>query len=145
MMPASVKFLIGLVAVLLMGWIHHGPLGNGAALVAALESQARAAVAASEVPGIDVHLGHDPLSRTAILSGPANDFQREGMGQFPGLDDRVGGIAGIAGVQWAGRDADPGLRLPLLAEMLILALLAYLVGVGLGRLLFGRARRETYL
>ena len=145
-MSAGLKFLIGLIAVLLMGWVNHGPLGKGEALIDSLESQARAAVTASEVPGIEVRLGHDPLSRTATLSGPANDFQREGMGQFPGLNDRVNGIEGIAGVRWTDRPADPsGLRLPLLAETLILLLFAYLIGVALGWLLFRRARREHYL
>ena len=100
-MSPAVKFLIGLVAVLLMGWIYHGPLGNGEALIGRLEAQARAAVVASEVPGVEVRLGRDPLSREATLSGPANDYQREGMGQFPGLNDRVAAIEGISGVRWS--------------------------------------------
>ena len=100
-MPPLVKFLIGLVATLLMGWIYHGPLGNGEALIDGLESQARQAVAKAEVPGVEVRLGHDPLSRVATLSGPANDYQREGMGEFPGLNDRVRSIEGISDVEWA--------------------------------------------
>lgn len=100
-MPATVKFLIGLAAVILMGWIYHGPLGHGEALVNQLESEARQAVAESEVPGVEVRLGHDPLSRAATLSGPANDYQREGMGQFPGLNDRIREIPGISNVSWA--------------------------------------------
>jgi hypothetical protein len=104
-MPAALKFLIGLVAVLLMGWIYHGPLGHGEALIDGLEAQARQAVAESEVPGVQVHLGRDPLSRTATLSGPANDYQREGMGQFPGLNDRVRAIPGISDVRWTNPPA----------------------------------------
>jgi len=100
-MPAAVKFLIGLIAVLLMGWIYHGPLGRGEALIDNLEAQAQQAVAAGEVPGVQVHLGRDPLSRVATLSGPANDYQREGMGQYPGLNDRVRAIPGISDVRWA--------------------------------------------
>ena len=100
-MSPAVKFLIGLLAVVLMGWIYHGPVGNGEALVNRLEAQARAAVAASEVPGIEVRLGRDPLSRAATLSGPANDFQREGMGGFPGINERVGAVEGISSVEWA--------------------------------------------
>lgn len=100
-MSPAVKFLIGLAAVLLMGWIYHGPLGHGEAFVGGLEAQARQVVATSEVPGVEVHLGHDPLSRVATLSGPANDYQREGMGQFPGLNDRIRAIPGISDVRWA--------------------------------------------
>jgi hypothetical protein len=100
-MSPALKFLIGLAAVMLMGWIYHGPLGNGERLIDRLEGEARAAVAKSEVTGIEVRLGRDPLSRVATLSGPANDFQREGMGQFPGLNDRVMEIEGISRVEWA--------------------------------------------
>lgn len=104
-MSPALKFLIGLAAVLLMGWIYHGPLGNGEKLIDRLEAEARAAVAKGEVPGVEVRLGRDPLSRTATLSGPANDYQREGMGQFPGLNDRVLEVEGISGVEWANPPA----------------------------------------
>jgi hypothetical protein len=100
-MSPVLKFLIGLAAVLLMGWVYHGPLGNGEALIGRLEAQARAAVAEGEVPGVEVRLQRDPLARIATLSGPANDFQREGMGQFPGINDRVGAIEGISRIEWA--------------------------------------------
>lgn len=99
-MSSLTKFLIGLVAVLIMGWFHHGPLGAGEALVGKLEGQAQAAVAKAGVPGVTVRLPRDPLSRKAILSGPANDFQREGQGELPGLNDLVGDIEGVSGVEW---------------------------------------------
>jgi hypothetical protein len=104
-MSPVLKFLIGLAAVLLMGWVYHGPLGNGEALIGRLEAQARAAVAEGEVPGVEVRLQRDPLARVATLSGPANDFQREGMGQFPGINDRVGEIEGISRIEWANPPA----------------------------------------
>lgn len=100
-MSPVVKFLIGLGAVLLMGWVSHGPLGNGERLIGRLEAEARAQVAQSGVAGVEVRLDRDPMRRVATLSGPANDFQREGMGQFPGLNDRIGAIEGIEQVQWA--------------------------------------------
>ena len=94
------KFAIGLAAALLAGWIGHGPLGRGAAFADALEEQAKAVVAASGVPGVEVRIKRSPLGRTAILSGPADRFQREGMGLLPGLDGRVGAVPGISGVEW---------------------------------------------
>jgi hypothetical protein len=100
-MPALVKFLVGLAAVLLMVWVHHGPLGGGKQMIDRLEGEARARVTEAEVPGVEVRLGRDPLSRHAILSGPADAFQREGQGSLKGLNDLVGEIEGIAGVEWA--------------------------------------------
>lgn len=104
-MTPLLKFLVGLAAVLLLGWVYHGPLGNGEALIGRLEAQARAAVADGEVPGVEVRLARDPLARVATLSGPANDYQREGMGQFPGLNDRVREIEGISRIEWANPPA----------------------------------------
>jgi hypothetical protein len=99
-MSPVVKFLIGLLAVLLMGWLSHGPLGNGERLLSRLETQARAQIQASQVPGVEVRMNRDPMARVATLSGPANDFQREGMGQFPGINDRVRTVEGIERLEW---------------------------------------------
>lgn len=100
-MSRVVKFLVGLLAVMLMGWLSHGPLGNGERLLSRLEAQARAQIQASQVPGVEVRMERDPMARVATLSGPANDFQREGMGQFPGINDRVRTVEGIERLEWA--------------------------------------------
>jgi hypothetical protein len=100
-MPAFTKFLVGLAAVTLMTWLAHGPVGGGASLIDRLEADARAAVAKTEVPGVSVRLNRDPLSRQAVLSGPADRFQREGQGSLKGLNDIVGEVEGISGVSWA--------------------------------------------
>ena len=109
-----------------------------------LEAGARAAVAREDLPGIDVRLDRRPLARNATLSGPANDFQRNGMGSAPGLTGRVAAIEGMGGVRWADEPARERLALPLLAETMILAAFAYLIGLGLGWLLWGRPRREGF-
>jgi len=134
------KLLIGLAVALAAGWIGHGPLGRGAAFVDRTEALAKAAVRASAVPDIQVRLGRDPLSRTAFMSGPANDFQRRGIGRLPGLDGRVGNVPGVSGVRWGAA----GGGIPLLAETLALVALCYLIGVGFGWVFF-RPRREGFL
>lgn len=144
-MSATVKALIGLAAALLAGWIHHGPLGNGEALIDRLEGEARAAVAQTQVPGVDVRLSRHPLARVATLSGPADQFQREGQGSQKGLNDVVGEIEGISGVDWADTPAAQDRVIPLLGETLALVAIAYLIGLGLGWLIFGRPKREGYL
>lgn len=143
-MSTAVKLLIGLALALAAGWISHGPLGRGEAMVDRLELDARAAVARSELPGLSVRLGRDPLDRNVTLSGPTNDLQREGLGSGEGINDFVREVEGIGTLRWANEPALERRALPLLAETMILAALAYLVGLGLGGLLWGRRRRDGY-
>ncbi len=141
-MSPALKFFAGLVAVAAMGWVHHGVLGNGERLVGHLEAEAKKVVAATEVAGVDVRLGRDPLTRLATFSGKADAFQREGQGELKGLNERVREVPGISGVRWAD---EPGkTAIPLFLEVLLQLIAAYLVGVGLARLLFGRRKREGF-
>ena len=143
-MRTAVGLLIGLALTLLAAWISHGPLGRGEALVDRLERDARAAVMRTELPGISVRLDRRPLARSAVLSGPANDLQREGLGSQYGISDFVRDVEGIGAVRWAD-EPDGGRRIPpLILETMILAALAYLLGLGLGWLLWGRRRREGF-
>lgn len=140
------KLTIGLAAALAAGWLHHGPLGGGARLLDALQAHAELRLRHAAVPGVRVEMERDPLRRTAILSGPANDFQRDGIRGYPGLTERVATVPGIAGARWAdGQSGEGGAWLPLLAETLLLCALAFLIGLGLGRLAFGRRKRTSYL
>ena len=143
-MPPILKAILGLLLALAAAWIWHGPLGRGEALVDRIEGDARAAAARAELPGIAVRLGRDPLDRNATLSGTANDLQREGLGSQKGVSDYVREVEGIGTVRWADEPARERIALPLLAETLILAALAYLLGLGLGRLLWGRRRHEGF-
>lgn len=144
-MAAWLKLLIGLAAALLAGWLVHGPLGQGNAFLDQLQARADAVLREANVPGVAVRFSRAPLSRQAILSGPANAFQREGQGLFPGLNDRIGAIPGVSGLRWDDAGSVASTRsMPLLVEIELLALLAYLVGIGLGRLFF-RPRREHFL
>lgn len=143
-MKWPVKLLIGFVAVLIMGWIWHGPAGRGEAFAEALEAQARAAIAPIEIPNIQVHMARHPLRRVAVMSGTTDPIQREGMGSEMGLADYVRAVPGISRVHWTDEPGGPG-GLPMLAETWILLALAYAVGLGLGALLFGRRKRQSFL
>jgi hypothetical protein len=142
-MPPVRKMLIGLLVALAAAGAWHGPLGRGEKLIDRLEAEAKAEVARTELPGISVRLSRAPLARTVTLAGPANDLQREGLGSQKGVSDYARDVAGIADVRWA--DSPGGGRVvPLLLETLALAALAYLIGLGLGWLLWGRRRREGF-
>jgi len=138
------KAIVGLLLALAAAWIWHAPLGRGTQLIDRLEGEARESVASTELPGISVTLSRDPLARVAMLSGRANDLQREGLGSQLGVTDYVRAVEGIGDVRWA--DEPPATRrtTPLLLETMFLAALAYLIGLGLGWLLVGRRRREGF-
>jgi hypothetical protein len=93
------KFLIGLAAALLSGWIGHGPLGQGEAFVDGLDARTKAVVREWEVP-VQVRFERNPLRREAILSGHVDQFQREGLRNFPGINGRVAMVPGVSGVRW---------------------------------------------
>ncbi|HEX8222333.1 MAG TPA: hypothetical protein VF605_00795 [Allosphingosinicella sp.] len=143
-MPPILKATIGFLLTLAAAWTSHGPLGHGEALVDRLERDVRAAVDRSELPGLSVSLGRDPLDRNVTLAGPTNDLQREGLGSGQGINDFVREVDGIATVRWTDEPAFERRALPLLAETMVLAALAYLIGLGLGALIWRRRRRDGY-
>jgi hypothetical protein len=143
-MPPVSKATIGLALALAAAWIWHAPLGRGERLIDRLEAEARQEIAKAELPRMEVRLSRRPLARSAILSGPANDLQREGLGSQKGVSDYARDVDGISDVRWAD---EPGARrrvVPLLLETLGFAALAYLIGLGLGWLVWGRRRREGF-
>ena len=84
-------FLIGVAATLAVTAIYHGPMGKGDALAARIEQAARAELDRQEMFLVHAKLERGPLRRTLILSGPADDFQREElpnvMATVPGVED----------------------------------------------------------
>jgi hypothetical protein len=99
-MPKLAKFLIGLALALAAGWISHGPLGRGAMFVDRLDGELQAVIADVNLPGVKARMQREPLARKAVLSGPADQFQREGMGSLPGINGRVLAIPGMGRIEW---------------------------------------------
>ena len=143
-MPRLAKLLFGFAAALLAGWLNHGPLGRGGLFLDGVQAGSEAVISATELRGVTVSFPRDPLARTAILSGPANDFQRQGQGDMPGLNDRIAAVPGVAAIRWTDENGSPG-GIPMLLETLTMVAIAFLIGLGLGRLFFGRRKRQGYL
>jgi hypothetical protein len=94
------KFLIGLATALVVALAAYWPLGMGQAFADRLEAGARIMLARADVEGITVRMKSAPLARTALLTGPANRFQREGMGSLPGINARILAVPGMSRVEW---------------------------------------------
>ena len=94
------KFLIGLAASLVVALATYWPLGQGEAFIDRLDRDAQTMVDYAAVPGVTVEIQRSPLARKARLSGPANRFQRDGMGSMPGLTQRVLAVPGMGSVEW---------------------------------------------
>jgi hypothetical protein len=96
-------FLLGITATLGATAIYHGPMGKGEELAARIERAARAELDQQEMFQVQGRLERNPLRRTLILTGPADDFQRSA------LPEVMGKVPGVAAVRWnpASLPAEP--------------------------------------
>jgi hypothetical protein len=81
---------------------------------------------------LSAHLHRGPLSRTLVLSGPADDFQRSELLRIMNL------LAGVRDVSWSNRGG-----VPLFAESAVAALLGFLFGLLLAYLIELRRRHNA--
>ncbi len=87
-------FATGIAATLGFGALWHGPLGAGEAFAVRADSLARATLDHYEMTAVSARLERAPLSRTIILSGPADSFQRGELVRI------MREIPGVAAVRW---------------------------------------------
>ena len=89
-MNRGVIFSAGVAATLAFAMLWHGPLGAGDRLAARAERIARDTLVHYELTAVLARVARNPLSRTIILSGPADRFQRSElvriMRQVPGIN-----------------------------------------------------------
>lgn len=102
----------GLVAL----W--HGPLGGADDFAATVERSVRASLVYNEIPEVSGHLHRGPLTRQILLSGPADDFQRNELVRI------IGDLPGVESASWS---TGPGV--PLIVEGGIAAVLGFLLGL----------------
>ncbi len=85
-------FAIGVAATLGVTALFHGPMGEGDAFAGSIEQAARAELDRQEMVQINARLERGPLRRTLVLSGPADDFQRE---ELPKIMVKVPGVEAV--------------------------------------------------
>ena len=96
----------------------------------AVERSVRQALVFYEIPEVGGHLHHAPLTRTVLLSGPADDFQRSELVRL------IGEVPGVASLSWDRSKSG----MPLIAEGAAGAVLGFLFGLLLAYLVELRRR-----
>lgn len=127
--------LAGLAFILFAGWLWHGPVGAGNRFAFAAEKQTRQVLVDFEMPQVRAVVERSPLSRTLVLDGQADDFQRGELVRI--LND----VVGIGAVHWVNRPAP--FMLPLLIEVELAALLSFGLGLLMAYLLELRRRSNA--
>ena len=85
-------FMVGVAATLAATALYHGPMGKADAFAGAIEQAARAELDRQEMFQINGRLERGPLRRTLVLSGPADDFQRE---ELPKIMIKTPGVEAV--------------------------------------------------
>ena len=139
-MTRSARLAIGIALTIVLAWLYHGPFGTGERLAQRAERSATAELVRLEMGSVAARFERHPLRRTLLLSGPADDFQRGELVRI------MGAMPGVGAVRWvAPAEAGGGWRLPLLAEVELLALTAFGFGLLLAWLAEWRRRsRREY-
>jgi small-conductance mechanosensitive channel len=110
---------IGLAASIALAALWHGPLGGADRFATEVERGVRTTLVYYDIPEVQGHLHHGPLTRTVFLSGPADDFQRS---ELVRLIDQV---PGVESASWS----NSGGGLPLIVEGGVVAVLGFLFGL----------------
>jgi phosphoribosylamine--glycine ligase len=103
--------------------------------VTSVERQTRHVLVDWEMPSVRAVVARDPVKRTLILSGPADDFQRAELVRI------LNYVPGVGNVRWA--NSPEAFTLPLLVETELAALISFGIGLVLAYLLELRRRSRA--
>ena len=109
---------VGVVVSLALAALWHGPLGGAGRFEAAVQRGIHQTLVHYEMTQVSAHLHHGPLTRRVMLSGPADDFQRQGLVEF------MNQIPGVSSSTWT---SDAGM--PLIVEAFGVAVVGFLFGL----------------
>lgn len=128
----NLALAIGVVAALVLAALWHGPLGGATRFEAAVQRDIQQTLVHYEMTQVTAHLHQDPLTRTVMLSGPADDFQRQGLAEF------MDALPGVGGASWSDNGGTP-----LIVEAFGAALVGFLFGLLLAYLVELRRRHNA--
>ncbi len=120
----------GIVAAIALAALWHGPFGGAARLSTNVERGVKNALVYYEITEVSGHMHHRPLTRRIMLSGPADDFQRQELARH------IGEVPGVSSATWS----NDGGGVPLIAEGAGAGVLGFLLGLLLAYLVELRRR-----
>jgi hypothetical protein len=126
----SFAILGGIALSVATAALWHGPLGAADRLTGHVERTAREALDYYEMPKITAHLHRHPLTRTLVLSGPADDFQTSELARL------LSQLPGVSSARWTEKPSGA----PLIAEAAGVSVLGFLFGLLLAYLVELRRR-----
>jgi hypothetical protein len=126
----NVALASGLILVLALAALWHGPLGAAQRLTTRIERDARATLDFYEMSEVSARLHHGPLTRHLMLTGPGDDFQKSELVRT------METLPGVSGASWSSADGGP----PLIAEAAAVAIAGFLFGLLLAYLVDLRRR-----
>jgi hypothetical protein len=109
---------LGAVLAIALAVLWHGPLGAADRYSAAVEQSVRETIVYWDIPQVSGHLHRGPLTRTVLLSGPADDFQRSELVRI------IGDLSGVERATWSTNGG-----VPLIVEGMVAAILGFLLGL----------------
>lgn len=125
----ELRVVAGLACALVLAALWHGPLGGAERFHARVERDIQQMLVHYEMTQVTAHLHQHPLTRRVMLSGPADDFQRQALIAY------IDTIPGVASATWSDSAGTP-----LIVEGLIASLVGYLLGLLLAYLVELRRR-----
>ncbi|MEO5775216.1 MAG: hypothetical protein ABIQ32_14035 [Sphingomicrobium sp.] len=113
----------GLLAMLAAVVLWHWPLGAVARYASEVEAGARAELKHQEMISVQARLERGPLRRSLLLSGAADDFQRSELVRI------MGSVPGVSSAHWTSPPLGRSRWIPLIAEVAMLALIPFALGL----------------
>jgi hypothetical protein len=85
---------LGIFAVIAETFLLHGPGGAGERVAAKIERAANTEIRRLELPLVRARVERGPLTRSLVLSGPADSFQQVELARI------LSSISGIGDARW---------------------------------------------
>ena len=127
----------GAAATIAATALWHGPAGAAERFRNGVEPVVRETLEFYEMTQVQAGLADDPLGRTLLLSGVADDFQRSELIRI------LGYVPGVAEVRWRDTGQGASHPLPLIVEVELWSLVAFGLGLLLAYLVELRRRARS--